>query len=378
MTPSSPATAAGQTALRILLIEDSALDQQILKQTFQERATGDVIVAIPRAEDAFSLLATQTFDIIVADQNLPGMSGLELCRQLLAQKVRLPLVILTGAMNDEVAVEALAIGVADFVVKDASGAYLQILPLKLPVLVNRHRDRLAREEAEAKLLAYSANLKEQNEDLDAFAYMVAHDIVSPLSVLKGYVDTLQLGYGPDLTPQSTLILNHIASSTKKVISIVDALLMLVSARKDAIELEPVEMGEIVAEVIARVGADDCAPVKVASEWPVAIGFGPWIEEVWTNYLSNALKYGGAAEQIELGAEVEPEFIRFYVRDKGPGLDEEEQMMVFYPFQRLEPGKSGHGLGLTIVQRIVEKMGGTVGVFSTPGAGSEFYFRLPKA
>ncbi|MCB0027235.1 MAG: HAMP domain-containing histidine kinase, partial [Anaerolineales bacterium] len=49
-----------------------------------------------------------------------------------------------------------------------------------------------------------------------------------------------------------------------------------------------------------------------------------------------------------------------------------------PFQRLEPGKSGHGLGLTIVQRIVEKMGGTVGVFSTPGAGSEFYFRLPKA
>ena len=122
MTPSSPATAAGQTALRILLIEDSALDQQILKQTFQERATGDVIVAIPRAEDAFSLLATQTFDIIVADQNLPGMSGLELCRQLLAQKVRLPLVILTGAMNDEVAVEALAIGVADFVVKDASGA----------------------------------------------------------------------------------------------------------------------------------------------------------------------------------------------------------------------------------------------------------------
>ena len=369
---------SGSSALRILLVEDSTLDQQILKQTFDERAAGDRVVTVPRAEEAFPLLDQNEFDIVIADHNLPGISGLEFCRRLLQQNVKLPLVILTGAMNDEIAIEALTMGVTDFVVKDASGSYLQILPLKLPVLVSRFRDKLAREEAEAQLKEYSANLQEQNEDLDAFAYMVAHDIVSPLSILKGYVDTLKLGYGPDLTPESTLILNHITSSTNKVIAIVDALLMLVSARQESVELAPVAMAEIIAEVIARVGAEPCAAIQVAATWPQALGFAPWIEEVWVNYLSNALKYGGDPAGIELGAVVEDDFIRFYVRDQGPGLDEEEQLMVFYPFQRLEPGKSGHGLGLTIVQRIVEKMGGSTGVNSQPGKGSEFYFRLPKA
>jgi signal transduction histidine kinase len=120
-------------------------------------------------------------------------------------------------------------------------------------------------------------------------------------------------------------------------------------------------------------------------WPMAVGYAPWIEEVWVNYLSNALKYGGNPPQIELGFDVAkeavdqfPNFqIRFWVRDNGPGLTPEEQGRLFTSFTRLDQVRAkGHGLGLSIVRRIVEKLGGQVGVESEVGWGSTFWFTLP--
>ena len=152
--------------LRILLVEDSALDRRIVIQAFADSGGGHEITAVARAEDVFPILEKESFDILVTDHNLPGQSGLHLCRQMLTERIDMPLVILTGAMTDEVTIEALRMGVDDFVVKDGSGSYLQILPLKLPAIVKRYRDMVARAEAERKLLEYSAELKEQNEDLE--------------------------------------------------------------------------------------------------------------------------------------------------------------------------------------------------------------------
>jgi len=124
-------------------------------------------------------------------------------------------------------------------------------------------------------------------------------------------------------------------------------------------------------------------------WPIAAGYAPWIEEVWANYLSNALKYGGDPPLIELGAAVEEDnvnnnglpLIRFWVQDNGDGLSEAQQERIFTPFERLDQVRAkGHGLGLSIVQRIIEKLGGKAGVESSgePGQGSTFYFTLDAA
>ncbi|MBC7869758.1 MAG: sensor histidine kinase, partial [Chitinophagaceae bacterium] len=114
------------------------------------------------------------------------------------------------------------------------------------------------------------------------------------------------------------------------------------------------------------------------KWPLAAGYAPWVEEVWTNYLSNALKYGGKPPSIELGADEQPDgMVRFWVRDNGNGLTPEEQTRVFTPFTRLNQVKvEGHGLGLSVVQRIVDKLGGQVGLESSVGQGSIFSFTLP--
>ena len=112
-------------------------------------------------------------------------------------------------------------------------------------------------------------------------------------------------------------------------------------------------------------------------WPGVKGYAPWIEEVWTNYLSNGLKYGGQPPHLELGATPQPDdTIRFWVRDNGAGLTPEAQATLFTEFTRLDEVRSeGHGLGLSIVRRIMEKLGGQVGVESEVGQGSEFYFTL---
>ena len=97
-------------------------------------------------------------------------------------------------------------------------------------------------------------------------------------------------------------------------------------------------------------------------------------------MSNALKYGGQPPRVELGAtEQEDGTVRFWVRDNGHGLTPEEQARLFTPFTRLDQvSAKGHGLGLSIVRRIVEKMGGQVGVESQVGQGSTFVFTLPMA
>jgi signal transduction histidine kinase len=150
-------------------------------------------------------------------------------------------------------------------------------------------------------------------------------------------------------------------------------------KAEEIEVEPLDMGSIVSEVCDRL-ADSVkksqAEMILPPEWPVAVGRGAWIEEVWVNYISNAIKYGEQPPCVELGSDVETGTVRFWVRDNGPGLSAEDQASLFTPFERLHQVRAeGHGLGLSIVRRIVEKLGGQVGVDSQVGAGSTFWFRL---
>jgi signal transduction histidine kinase len=188
----------------------------------------------------------------------------------------------------------------------------------------------------------------------------------------------------------------IAQSGHTMNNIIDELLLLSSVREmDEIDTRELDMKEIVNMVENRLAystEEYEAEVIVPDEWPVAIGYSPWVEEVWINYMTNAFKYGGEPPRVELGADVletgTPEaddaagkvrqrMIRFWVRDNGYGLTPEEQMRLFTPFERLHQVRvEGHGLGLSIVRRIVEKLGGQVGVESTVEQGSVFYFTLP--
>ena len=165
-------------------------------------------------------------------------------------------------------------------------------------------------------------------------------------------------------------------------SIIDDLLLLSVMRKlEGAEMNPLEMGGIVAgaqQQLRYMIEKHQAEVILPDTWPVALGYGPWVEAVWVNLLSNAIKYGGTPSRVELGAEVQPDgMVCFWVRDNGPGIPAQDQAQLFTPFTRLDKSRAqGHGLGLSIVQRIVEKLGGEARVESEMGRGSTFSFTLP--
>ena len=123
-----------------------------------------------------------------------------------------------------------------------------------------------------------------------------------------------------------------------------------------------------------------AQIDLPESWPLAYGYGPWVEEVWVNYVSNGIKYGGRPPHLELGATILPDgMIKFWVKDNGPGIAPEDQAKLFIPHSRLDGvSAKGDGLGLSIVERIVTRLGGEVGVESEKGKGSTFSFTLPPA
>jgi signal transduction histidine kinase len=228
-------------------------------------------------------------------------------------------------------------------------------------------------------------LQTRNEELDAFAHTVAHDLKNPVGPVVGFAEILIRDHTIMTEDERQRCMEAIARSGRKIKSIIEELLLLAEVRQVQVATEPLDMSGIVSEALQRLtDAVEQPCVEIVwpdvSAWPVALGYAPWVEEVWINYLSNALKYGGRPPRIELGAKAQPDgMTRFWVRDNGPGIPPEAQARLFTPFTRLDQVRArGHGLGLSIVRRIVEKLGGQVGVESQVGQGSVFSFTLPGA
>ncbi|MBI5564088.1 MAG: PAS domain-containing sensor histidine kinase [Chloroflexi bacterium] len=226
-----------------------------------------------------------------------------------------------------------------------------------------------------------ADLHSRNDELDAFARTVAHDLKSPLGNIVGFGEYLQAR--PDL-PEATRqdFINTIVRNAFKMQSVIDELRLLAKLRTGDAPLQPLDMSRLIGEAqhqLTFMIAESSAVIAAPDHWPAALGYGPWVKEVWINYLSHAIKYGGQPPHIELGSDVQPNnTICFWVKHDGPGLPPELEARFFQPFTQLSTVRApGHGLGLSIVRQIVEKMGGQVGVDTAPG-GCRFWFTLPVA
>jgi signal transduction histidine kinase len=198
--------------------------------------------------------------------------------------------------------------------------------------------------------------------------------------MAGYAEVVQDQYSTLSPAEIEDSLGKIQCQARKMSTMVDELLLLAGVRQQEITARPLDMGSIVAEAkqrLAHMAGQHQAEIRLPEVWPLSWGYGPWIEEVWANYLSNAIKYGGRPPQVQVGATLADGFVCFWVRDNGHGLTPEEQNRLFTPFVRLNQVRvDGHGLGLSIVKHIVEKLGGQVAIESELGQGSVFSFTLP--
>jgi PAS domain S-box-containing protein len=223
------------------------------------------------------------------------------------------------------------------------------------------------------------------QDLDAFAHMVAHDIKNPVGTIVTAANLLYNEYAT-LPPEDVKMLAKVCRRAgNKVDNIINNLLVLAGVQKmQSLSLRPLDMDAIITEALLQLQdpiVHTGTHVNQPATWPTALGHAPWVEQVWVNYISNAIKYGGTPPEVTLGADpvTDSTTIRFWVRDNGAGLDDDEVKRIFEPFTRLDQVKvTGHGVGLSIVKRIVERLGGEVGVDCEEGEGCQFYFTLPVA
>jgi signal transduction histidine kinase len=233
--------------------------------------------------------------------------------------------------------------------------------------------------SQVQLSEHITILQSKNKELEAYAYTVAHDLKEPLAVM--ILTSNLINRIPNLTPEELKeYLGQIRSTAYQMNAIINNILLFAKVSKAEAQLEPIDMAQVVENVVKRINVivkERQAQIDLPEHWPAVIGYAPWIEEVWANYLSNALKYGGQPPQIELGASIQTDgMVRFWIRDHGPGIPTEKQAELWQPYNQINPGRdSNHGLGLSIVHRIVEKLGGQVGFESETGKGSLFFFTL---
>jgi two-component system sensor histidine kinase/response regulator len=225
-----------------------------------------------------------------------------------------------------------------------------------------------------------AALQAQNKDLEVYASTVAHDLKEPLAVM--ILTANLITRVTDLTFEELQeYLQQIRSNAYKMNTIINSLLLFAKVSRAEAPVECVDMAWVVKNVRDRLSHminEHQARLDLPESWPDAIGYAPWLEEVWTNYITNALKHGGQPPRVELGASTQSDgMVRFWTRDNGPGIPPEAQARLFAPISQINPmSTEGHGLGLSIVLRIVAKLGGQVGLESQAGQGNLFFFTLP--
>lgn len=245
------------------------------------------------------------------------------------------------------------------------------------------RDITIHQRAKAAIQEKAAELEVRNIALDEFAHTMAHQVQGLLSQMMGYASYIEMQYSARLEAEFGTAVSRIVQSGHKMNNVISELLLLASMRGGDVDVEPLNMQRVVSETFKRLRyqiEQSKVELILPESWPVASGYGSWIEEVWVNYISNGIKYGGSPPRLELGSEpAENGMIRFWVKDNGAGIPEIDQKLLFKPHTRLGPKQvRGEGLGLSIVRRIVAKCGGQVGVESHEGHGSLFWFSLPAA
>jgi signal transduction histidine kinase len=350
---------------KILVVDDAPDNLRMLMSLLSQ--TYEVV----EAEDGVSALAVaseRSPDLILLDVMMPDIDGFEVCRRLKAdEKTRdIPVIFLTvhDKLSDKMT--AFKAGGVDYVTKPFQTQEV-LMRVETHLMIHRLRTRL----------------EVQIAELDAFAHTVAHDLKSPLWLMTGFAEMLLADFGEAMPKEMKRHVESIERTGKKGIRIVEELLLLASVERQNVKVTAVDMQPIVTSALDRLEMmlQEYKPIIIQPEsWSSARGYAPWLEEVWVNYFSNALKYGGNPPQVECGAtQLDENRIKFWVKDNGEGIAPEDQTKLFTEFRKLDTTThEGHGLGLSIVQRIIQELDGEVGVESQMGQGSCFYFVLPAA
>jgi two-component system sensor histidine kinase/response regulator len=341
----------------ILVVDDIPENVEVLLN-FLDQAGFKVLIS----HDGEMGLETAEYalpDLILLDILMPGWDGFETCQRLKANSKtkNIPVIFMTALSDTMEKVKAFKVGAADYITKPIQyeevlarvNAHLQLRQQQL--YIQNQNQALAQRTLE--LQARTEELEKRNLELDAFAHTVAHDLKNPLGGVVGLTEVL-LSECSSPQPRTAKVLERlgvVAQAGQQAINIIDALLLLAGvSRQKKMVMNTFNMATVINKIVNQrlnyVIKQKKAQVEQPAQWSDVYSYAPWVEEIWINYISNAIKYGGHPPHIILGETLLDNSVRFWVQDNGEGLTPEAQADLFTPFNRLHQKRvEGHGLGL---------------------------------
>ncbi len=383
--------------LHILLVEDSEHDVLAFRRAFQKALAPCDIALCERAEEALAQLCVQAaaFDLVVADYKLPGMSGLELYRALRASHIPIPLVLLTGAGAEYLAVEALKAGVDDYIIKDSGQGYVGLLPLVLSEVVQRYRDRLEHQRAQETLRKLETELRQAQkmQAIGTLAGGIAHEFNNILMAILGYTNLVLDDVPQDSTAWSSA--RRVLQAGERAKHLVQQLLAF--SRQTELEHTPMKLHLLVQEALGLIRRTLPTTLTLRQDVDQDVGTVlisiPEVHQILMNLCANAayaMREAGGMLDIRLDTVDKEEeltllppvpqpgsYARLSVRDTGHGMTPGVVERIFEPFFTTKEVGEGTGLGLAVVHGIVTHCGGAITVESTPGQGTTFVIYLPR-
>lgn len=376
------------TNARILVIDDEPGIREGCKRALTPQ--GHVVDVAQDGAEGLAKIKAASYDLVLLDVMMPGIGGIELLSLIREHDPQVVCIIITGYATVQLAVNAIKRGAYDFLTKPFT---LDDLLLAVNHGLEHRRllleeQRLKALEAETQQLAYEKRkLEEVEKAKAAFIRLVTHELQAPIAAIQGYLQLILEGYvEPD--KQRDLLARASARADEQMALIADLLtLSRLREVKQHEQMMDVRLDELLRKVVepfqmqaAEKGV--ALQVAIAGSIPPVRGVVAEFKSVWTNLISNAVKYTPAGGSVTVGLHADGERIVGWVRDTGIGIPPEARDRLFTEFFRADNAKAlalrGTGLGLVIVKQAIANVGGQIWVESEPGRGTTFTFTVPAA
>jgi len=370
--------------LRILHIEDSVKDSDLIREILEREGLTCEIVRVEKRPEVFEALENRPFDMILSDCNLPQFSGLQALEIAHALKPEVPFIFVSGTIGEDTAIESLRNGATDYVLKD-----------RLSRLGAAVRRAIAEAEEHALYRQLQRRLHEAGrlEAISTLSQGIAHDFNNILTIILGHASLLKMEY--DRPKRVLEITNVITQAARRASDVVEQLLAF--AHEGENRARPINLNLSVTNTLRSLEPGFPAHVSISFEsddtLPEILADPHQLERMITNLVSNALDSMPQGGEIQLSTKVVPSdqvpealapltsetYARLQVTDTGMGMDSATREHIFEPFYTTKVRGRGTGLGLPVVYGLMQAHHGRIDVKSEPDQGTtvSLYFPLPR-
>ena len=375
----SPNNGNNNQRMHVLLIEDAPSDAEI--EVAELRRGGFDVTAdvVDTGDQVRAHLGKNSYDVILADYSLPNFRCMDTLDILREKNQTIPMILVTGALNSETAVECVKQGAVDYVLKDNLGRLVQCVRRAL----EDTRLRQERTRAQEQLALKVDELARSNCDLEQFAYVASHDLQEPLRMVAAYTQLLSERYRGKLDSAADRYIAYAVEGATRMQALLEDLLAFSRIGRNGVTPAPTDVNTAVEEVLRNLAftLKEHSVTIICNPLPTILADRFQLVQLFQNLIGNAIKFRGkATPSIAISADKLGEEWVFSIVDNGIGIAAEHKEFIFKIFQRLHTRAEypGNGVGLAICKKIVEQNGGRIWVDSELGRGSNFRFTFPAA